>query len=174
MSASYERTPQPMPTTPDCGVPTPGRSGSHDTSLSLVPEVVIGSTISSINALSASVDTHSFAFCAGSTVVLATVNSQLGLDQRLFCVKPDALPAQATPSYYNPATPAKGTGNRGHTSALFRDENTSGSVPSDHDVDSPSKVKSAHRSRSLTSVSLSPSGKFLAIGEVHRWHAGCN
>ncbi|KAL8721518.1 MAG: hypothetical protein Q9225_001817 [Loekoesia sp. 1 TL-2023] len=166
MSASYERTPHPTPTTVDCNIPTSGRSGSHDTGLSLIPEVVIGSTISSINALSASVDTHSFAFCAGSTVVLATVNSQLGLDQRLFCVKPDALPAQATPSYYNPATPAKAAGNSGHTSALFRDENTSGSVPIDHNVDSPSRVKSAHRSRSLTSVSLSPSGKFLAIGET--------
>ncbi|KAL8943364.1 MAG: hypothetical protein Q9211_001003 [Gyalolechia sp. 1 TL-2023] len=134
--------------------------------VSLVPEVVIGSTTSSINGLSAAVDTNAFAFCAGSSVVLAVINSRLGLDQRLFSAKPNASPVQPTPSYYNPSTPTKTGGNRGHPNSLFRDETASSSAPGDQNTDSPTRIKAARRSRRLTSVSLSPSGKFLAIGET--------
>ncbi|KAL8944244.1 MAG: hypothetical protein Q9216_000539 [Gyalolechia sp. 2 TL-2023] len=132
----------------------------------IVPEVIVGLTTSSSNALTAAVDTNAFAFCAGSSVVLAVINSHLGLDQRLFCVKSDALPVQTTPSYYNPATPTKPAGNGGHPSSLARYETVSSSASGDYIIDSPNRNKAAHRSRSLTSVSLSPSGKFLAIGET--------
>ncbi|KAL9596157.1 MAG: hypothetical protein Q9219_005977 [cf. Caloplaca sp. 3 TL-2023] len=98
------------------------------------------------------------------------MNSQLGLDQRLFSARPDALPIQATPSYYNPATPTKAAGNRGHTSSLLRDETFSGSARSDYPADSPSRTKPVHRPRTLTSVSLSPSGKLLAVGEQTGYH----
>ena len=158
-----------MPTNSGRDMATQGRV-SHDKGFSLIPETVIGSTVSSINTLSAAVETEIFAFCAGSAVVLAAVNSQLGLDQRLFCVNPDVLPAQATPSYYNPATPSKAAGNRG---ALFSNEFTSSSTPGDHNTESPSRIRPAHRARCVTSVSLSPSGKHLAIGEVYHQHTGC-
>lgn len=151
-------------------------AGNHVSGFSLVPELVLGSTVSSINALSAAVDTNAFAFCAGPAVILAVVNTRLGLDQRLFCAKADTLPSQATPSYYNPATPTKATANHGYISSLSKDETTPGNVslaPTDQNADSPSRFKSAHRSRSLTSVALSPSGKFLAVGEVHQQHLRC-
>ncbi|KAL8734708.1 MAG: hypothetical protein Q9166_001364 [cf. Caloplaca sp. 2 TL-2023] len=140
--------------------------GNHHGRVSLVVEAVIGSTVSSINAVTAAVDINSFAFCAGSTVVLAVINSQLHLDQRLFRVKPDALPAQATPSYYNPATPLKATGTRNHTNTPSKDESALGNASFDNNADALGKAKASHRSKSLTSVTLSPSGKYLAVGEV--------
>lgn len=159
---------------------TPAREragGGHASGISLVSEFVLGSTISSVNALSAATDTNTFAFCAGPAVILAEVSPQLRLVQRLFFAKPDTLPSQITPSYYNPATPTKATGNRGYTASLSQDELASGNAllaSTDHHADSPSRVTSAHRSRSLTSVALNPSGKLLAIGEVCQRHLRCS
>ncbi|KAL8785376.1 MAG: hypothetical protein Q9213_003382 [Squamulea squamosa] len=148
---------------------TPSRSnagGINSPAVCLVLESVLGSTVSSINALSAAIDTKCFAFCAGSTVVLAEINSELRLNQRFFFVKPDALPAQVTPSYYNPATPTKATGNRALVNVSCKDDSGLSFAPFDCNVDSVGKEKSSHRFRSVTSVALSPSGKYLAIGEV--------
>ncbi|KAL8757341.1 MAG: hypothetical protein Q9184_004227 [Pyrenodesmia sp. 2 TL-2023] len=144
----------------------------HASGISLVSEFVLGSTISSVNALSAATEANSFAFCAGPAVILAEVSPQLELVQRLFSAKPDTLLSQATLSCYNPATPTKATGNRGCTTSLSQDEPASGSpllASTDHHADSPGRVTSAHRSRSLTTVALNPSGKLLAVGEIgHR------
>lgn len=139
--------------------------GGHETGLYFGLEAIIGSTVTSVNALSAAVDSNTFAFCAGSTVVLATIDSQLRLHQRFFNAKPDALPAQATPSYYNPATPTRAAGNRYYTATPSKDDSP-GPASFDANVDVLGKFKPGYRSRSLTSVALSPSGKHLAIGEV--------
>ncbi|KAL9001378.1 MAG: hypothetical protein Q9169_000269 [Polycauliona sp. 2 TL-2023] len=111
----------------------------------------------SINALTAA-DTGCFAFAAGPTIVLADINSPT---RRFFFAKPDSLPAQLTPSYYNPATPTKTTRNR-----TSKEDSLPGVASLDSSVDHPSQAKSSHRSRSLTSVALSPSGQYLAAGEV--------
>lgn len=135
----------------------------------LVLESVIGSTVFSNNALSAA-DANSFAFCAGSFVVLAVINEQLGFDQRLISVKPDALPIQATPTYYNPATPTKATGTRSYVNLPFKDDapfGTALSPPIDHNTDFHGRAKATCRSRNLSCLSLSPSGKFLTVGEVY-------
>ncbi|KAL8774383.1 MAG: hypothetical protein Q9209_001134 [Squamulea sp. 1 TL-2023] len=148
---------------------TPSRSnagGIHSPAVCPVLERVLGSTVTSINALSAAVDTKCFAFCAGSTIVLAEINSELRLNQRFFFVKPDALPAHVTPSYYNPATPTKATGNRALVNISTKDESGPNPASSDYNVDPLGKEKASHRLRSVTSVALSPSGKYIAIGEV--------
>lgn len=169
MSAHTPRSPSTTQTRERAG-------GGLATGISLVSEFVLGSTIFSVNALSAATDTNSFAFCAGPVVVLAEVSPKLRLIQRLFSAKPDTLPLQATPSYYNPATPTKATGNRGYITSLSQDEPASGSAllaSTDPHADSPGRVLSAHRSRSLTCVALNPSGKLLAIGEVCQRHLRC-
>ncbi len=140
--------------------------GSQGLDVSLVLETVLGSTASSINALSAAVDIPSFAFCAGSTAVVAEINSGLRLNQRFFYAKPDALPAQVTPSYYNPATPTKPPGSRAYINTPTKDDSILTIASFDNNIDSCCKGKPSHRSRSLTSVALTPSGKYLAIGEV--------
>ncbi|KAL9054687.1 MAG: hypothetical protein Q9206_003438 [Seirophora lacunosa] len=141
--------------------------GGYAPTFSLAPDLIIGSTISNANTLSAAVDTNFFAFCAGSTVILAAVNARLGLDQRFFNAKPDASPSQITPSYYNPGTPTRASASRSYITSLPRDEVASGGVASgERSVDSSSRVKSAHRSRTLTCVAISPSGRLIAVGEV--------
>ncbi|KAL8848506.1 MAG: hypothetical protein Q9221_006465 [Calogaya cf. arnoldii] len=124
-------------------------------------ETVLGSTGLSINALSAAVDSRCFAFCAGSIVVLADVNS---LETRNFSVKFDKLPAQVTPSFYNPATPTKATSNRAFANTPSKDDSLQ-SIASIDSNDYPGKGKLSHRSRTQC-VALSPAGKYLAIGEV--------
>ncbi len=131
--------------------------------VSVVLETVLGSTGSSINALSAADDTGCFAYCAGSIVVLTDVNS---LTQRFFYANPDALPAQITPSYYNPATPTKATGNRALAHTPYKENSLSSIALSDSSVDYPGKGKLSHRPRSVTCVALSPCGNYLAVGEV--------
>ncbi|KAL8656572.1 MAG: hypothetical protein Q9226_002615 [Calogaya cf. arnoldii] len=123
-------------------------------------ETVLGSTGLSINALSAAADSRCFAFCAGSTVVLADINN-LEQEQRHFLGKPDT---HVTPSYYNPATPTKATSNRGFANAPSKDDSLQ-SIASIDSNDYPGKGKSSHRSRTQC-VALSPAGKYLAIGEV--------
>ncbi|KAL8702020.1 MAG: hypothetical protein Q9224_000220 [Gallowayella concinna] len=140
--------------------------GGHDTRVTSGLETVIGSTVNSVNALSAAVETNTFAFCAGATVVLAAINSQSRLDQRFFSARPDALPAQATRSYYNPATPTKVTGNRNYTATPSKDETISACASFDANGDALGKAKPTYRSRGFTSIALSPSGKYLAVGEV--------
>ncbi|KAL8877887.1 MAG: hypothetical protein Q9198_004187 [Flavoplaca austrocitrina] len=131
--------------------------------VSVVLETVLGSTGSSINALSAADDTGCFAYCAGSIVVLTDVNS---LAQRFFYANPDALPAQITPSYYNPATPTKATGNRALAHTPYKENSLSSIALCDSSVDYPGKGKLSHRPRSVTCVALSPCGNYLAVGEV--------
>ncbi|KAL8953887.1 MAG: hypothetical protein Q9222_000261 [Ikaeria aurantiellina] len=91
----------------------PGQSCSNENGrhtnagVSLDLSRVLGCTVRTNNALCAADDTNTFAYIAGSVVVLASINSDLGFDQRFFIARADALPEQATPSYYNPATPTK-------------------------------------------------------------------
>ncbi len=146
--------------------PSPGPStagSSQAMGVSLTLETVLGSTNPSINTLSAAVDAQCFAFCAGSIVVLSDIQS---LGQRFFYAKPDALPAHVTPSYYNPATPTKATGNRALANTPTKDDSLLSLATFDSNVDHPAKRKLSHRSRSVTSVALSPSGQYLAVGEV--------
>ncbi|KAL8667119.1 MAG: hypothetical protein Q9202_001041 [Teloschistes flavicans] len=132
MSTSHHYTTRLTPTS------TQGRGKlveHNDGSLCFVAEVVIGSSVLSINSLSASTETNTFAFCAGAIVVLAVINSELSLDQRLVCVKPDALPIQATPSYYNHATPTKAAGNRNYINSPFKDDSPFGPALTNNKAD---------------------------------------
>ncbi|KAL9599510.1 MAG: hypothetical protein Q9179_003528 [Wetmoreana sp. 5 TL-2023] len=175
MSTTYQHTPRLTLTPQHRDNLTQGRGRSvdcRDADICLLPETVIGSTISSINGLSAANGINSFAFCAGSIVILAAINTQTGIDQRFFCVRPDALPIQATPTFYNPATPTKAAGNRSYLNSPIKDESPSGTVLQtslDHNADPLARIKSTHRPKSLTSLSLSPCGKYIAVGETgHR------
>ncbi|KAL8738136.1 MAG: hypothetical protein Q9181_001042 [Wetmoreana brouardii] len=175
MSTTYQHTPRLTLTPQHRDNLTQGRGRSvdgGDAGFCLLPEAVIGSTISSINGLSAANGVNSFVFCAGSIVVLAAINTQTGINQRFFYVRPDALPIQATPTYYNPTTPTKAAGNRSYLNSPIRDESSSETVLQtslDHSADSLVRIKATHRPKSLTSLSLSPCGKYIAVGETgHR------
>ncbi|KAL8672765.1 MAG: hypothetical protein Q9168_002791 [Polycauliona sp. 1 TL-2023] len=137
-----------------------GQESVFEMTISLTLETVLGSTSLSINALSAG-NNRCFAFCAGSTIVLTDIITHT---QRYFYA--NALPAQSTPSYYNPATPTKAARNHAFASTPGKDDLIPSIASLDNSADYPGKTKPSHRPRTLTSVALSPSAKYLAVGEV--------
>ena len=130
---------------------------------------VIGTTTDSVNAFDALPGYHSFVCCAGSAVVLSRVDEHLNISQQFFRARPNALPINAIPSFYNPATPpiTPGKVRRGSS---FKDESSrliyNGSL--NHPPSSPSQGRANNPSRETSCVSLSRGGDLMAVGEVNR------
>ena len=149
-----------------------GKSVREDTGLFLSLKTVIGTTTSSVNAFDSDHDSHSFALCAGSAVVLGQVDEKFNVTQRFFRARPDALPTNATPSFYNSPT-AQGTLDSHNRSASSLRDRAHGQSLGDfttenYSTESPGRGKTNKRIRDVTCVSLSPGGKLLAVGEVRK------
>lgn len=128
---------------------------------------VAGNTTSSVNAFDALSEQQTFACCAGSAAVLSRVDEHLNITQQLFRARPNALPINATPSFYNPATPPNTPGKSRHGSPLK--DTGCGVVHNglqDYSSDSPSQGRVNNRSRETSCVSLSRGGNLMAVGEV--------
>ncbi len=146
--------------------PTKQARGSNSLHLSL--NSVVGTTTDSVNAFDALPENHTFVCCAGSAVVLSRVDEHLNITQRLFRARPNTLPINATPSFYNPATPPNTPGKGRHGSPSK--DGSSGLVYNgllDCPSTSPSQGK-AKRSRETSCVSLSRGGSLMAVGEVNQ------
>ena len=130
---------------------------------------VIGTTTDSANAFDSLPEHHTIAYCAGSATVLAQVDEHLNLTQRLFRVKPNASPVNATPPFYNPATPPSSPGKSRYGSHL-KDGGceTIYHRLQDYHSKSPSQIKATNRNRQTSCVSLSRGGDLMAVGEVIR------
>ena len=130
---------------------------------------VAGNTTSSVNEFDALPEHHSFAYCAGSATVLSRVDEHLNITQQLFRAGPNAVPINATPSFYNPATPPNTPGKSRHGSPL-KDRGCGVLYKGllDYPPDSPSQGRVNNRSRETSCVSLSRGGNLMAVGEVNR------
>lgn len=127
---------------------------------------VAGNTTNTVNAFDA-LSEH-YVCCAGSAAVLSRVDERLDITQQLFRVRPNALPINATPSFYNPATPPNTPGKSRHGSPLK--DTGCGIVYNglqDYLPDSPSQGRVKNRSRETSCVSLSRGGNLMAVGEVN-------
>ncbi len=136
--------------------------------LQLSLKSVAGTTTTSVNAFDALPEHHTFVCCAGSAAVLSRVDEHLNITQHLFKAKFNPIPINATPSFYNPATPPSTPGRSRHGSPLK--DGGSGIVYSgllDHSPDSPSQGRANKRSREISCVSLSRGGNLMAVGEVN-------
>ena len=148
-------------------IQSPGRDPSkqareyNDLQLSL--KSVVGSTTNSVNAFDALPDT--FVCCAGSAAVLSLADDHLRITQRLFRARPNVLPINTTPSFYNSATQPSTPGNSRHGSPL-KGEMYNGLQ--DHPPGSPSQRRANNRSREISCVALSRRGNLMALGEVIR------
>ena len=150
---------------------TPTRISRDDSGLQLILKNVIGTTTSSANAFDAVAEHHTFVCCAGPAVILSRVDEKLNIAQRLFRAKPNALPINATPSFYNPSTPPTTPGRGRQGSPLKEGIYGIGSTASlEYSAETQGQSKAGNRSKESTCVSLSRCGKFLAVGEV-RLHA---
>ena len=128
---------------------------------------VVGTTTSSINAFDALLEHNTFAYCAGSAAVLSRVDEELSITQHLFRARPNALPMNATPSFYNSATPPSTPGQSRRGSPLK--DGDCGLIDRglpEYYQGSPNQIRASNRSRETSCVSLSRGDNLMAVGEV--------
>ena len=134
---------------------------------------VIGTTTDSANAFDSLPEYHTIAYCAGSATVLTHVDEQLNLTQRLFRVRPNVSPVNATPAFYNPAnnpaTPPSTPG-KSRYGSHSKDVGYEMIHPGlqDYHSKSPGQIKATNRNRQTSCLSLSRRGDLMAVGEVNR------
>ncbi|RDI82251.1 hypothetical protein Vi05172_g7952 [Venturia inaequalis] len=147
------------------------RHGRNDTGLSL--RHVIGTTASSANSIDALSSTRSLAFTAGAAAVIATFDDQLAFTQRFYRARPNATPLNPSPVIYEPSTPTTPSDHLRRRTATPSLQATGTTVspfgtPGPESNESPGgKTWTAReRVKACTCTSLSPDGKYLAVGET--------
>lgn len=150
------------------GARSPSKS-SHQSSLSL--QTVLGTTTTTPNGFSSHDQSKSFALCAGSAAVLAELDDNASINQRFFRARPSASSVNPTTSFYNQSTPPATPEPKSRCLSHFRSNphlNLPNGSPSGEAVEngSPRTWSSRERIKAVTSVSLSPNGRFLAVGET--------
>ena len=150
-------------------VRSPTRVAHPQASLSL--RKVIGTTSANPTGLASHGASGSLAFCAGSAVVLAELDEQCNISQRFYKAKPTALAVNPTVSFYNGSqgmsTPERRRKSFAPTRTGLESYSPTSSPSRDWLENGGSKTwTSRERIKSATAVSLSPDGRFLAIGET--------
>lgn len=150
------------------GSRSPSKS-SHQSILSL--QTVIGTSTTTPNGFSSHDQSKSFALCAGSAAVLAELDDDANVTQRFFRARPSATSVNPTSSFYNQGTPPSTPDPRSRSLSHIRSNphlNVPNGSPSSElpDNGSPRAWSSRERVKAVTSVSISPNGRFLAVGEV--------
>ncbi|KAL1966114.1 hypothetical protein VTN77DRAFT_4862 [Rasamsonia byssochlamydoides] len=132
------------------GMRSPYKTSPYQSTLSL--QTVIGTTTATPNGFSSHEPTRSFALCVGSAAILAEIDADSTVSQRFFRARPTATPVNPVASFYNqqssPSTP----------------DNRNRSTPAGDSGDR--SWTSRERIKAVTSVALSPNGRFLAMGET--------
>ncbi|CAI7637971.1 unnamed protein product [Penicillium discolor] len=150
------------------GTRSPSKT-SHQSSLSL--QTVIGTTTTTPNGFSSHDQSRSFALCAGSAAVLAELDENDNITQRFFRARPSATSVNPSTSFYNHSTPPATPDPRSRSLSHIRSNphlNLHNGSPSSEAIDSgsPRGWSSRERIKAVTSVSISPNGRFLAVGET--------
>ncbi|KAK3675178.1 hypothetical protein LTR78_005112 [Recurvomyces mirabilis] len=129
----------------------------------------IGSTTASCNGFDCNSSERTFVYAAGAVAVVCQLSEDLKISQRFFKAKPTyAAPArESSLSSLNSPTPIEA---RTRTLGHARENSTTGSpLASSRDwSDSPNgrSATAKDRVKTITSVALSPNGKWLAVGET--------
>lgn len=136
----------------------------HDCHLQL--QTIIGTTTSSPNSFDCHPDIETFTVCAGSAVVVAKVDADLNITQKIFRAKPNVRPINETLSFYNPSTPPATTLRNRLASNSKEGGYGAGHLFEESAGESPGTSQLAKRTREATCISLSSGGTLLAVGEV--------
>lgn len=150
-------------------VRSPNKPAAHQSTLAL--QTVIGSTTASPNGFASHDQSRSFAFCAGSAAVLAELDGEDNVNQRFFRARPSATSVNPMTSFYNQSTPPSTPDSRARPVSSLRSSahtNIPNGSPS-NDVSETQSLRgwsSRERIKAVTSVSISPNGRFIAMGEV--------
>lgn len=171
LGAGIRLAPTPSPFTTNKNSPrSPVKAGRAEATLAL--RTVIGTTTSTANAFDSLPTARCFAYTAGASAVIATVDAQHNISQRFFRARPTTNPINSSSSIYGgPATPTQNE-SRNRAAASLREAGFGTSpLPSPATTewtDSPNNRAwtARERIRAATCVSFSLDGKFLAVGEV--------
>ncbi|KAI7968541.1 hypothetical protein EIK77_006560 [Talaromyces pinophilus] len=147
------------------GTRSPNKPSPYQSVLSL--QTVIGTTTATPNGFSSHEPSRSFALCVGSAAILADIDIDGTVNQRFFRARPSATPVNPVVSFYNqPASPT--TPDNRVRSVASRVGNSGGISPATDWADSSGARTwtSRERIKAVTSVAISPNGRFLAVGEV--------
>jgi WD40 repeat protein len=151
------------------GPRSPQKLNSQSVTLSL--QSITGTTSRTSGGLASHYDSNTFAYCAGSAAVLATVDENGETSCRFFRAQPTASPIHSSLSFYNPSTPTQTSESRRRSVLPLKhgvDERPSYNSPRKvWGDDASSKTWSAReRVKAATCVAVSANGKFLAVGET--------
>ena len=154
------------------GKPTPrSPQKSNGLAASLTLRTVIGTTTESQTGFSCHPGSDTFAFCAGSAVVLGSVDETGQVSQRFFRAEPTSGACNPVFSVYDENTTG-GTPDSRRKSALPTRSGaftvgSTGSPRREWNDEGTSKPWTAKdRVKATTSISLSTDGRFLAVGET--------
>ncbi|KAL2850569.1 WD40-repeat-containing domain protein [Aspergillus pseudoustus] len=139
----------------------------YQSALSL--QTVIGTTTTTPNGFSYHDQSRSFAFCAGSAAVLAELDGNNNANQRFFRARPAANSINPIASFYNQSTPPATPDARSKSFSGVKGASYNGTItPSSEVVEtaSPRVWSSREKVKAVTSVAISPNGRFLALGET--------
>ena len=146
---------------------SPLKPSPYQSTLSL--QTVIGTTTSTPNGFSCHEPSRSFALCVGSAAILAEIEFDSSINQRFFRARPTANAVNPVVSFYNPASAPSTPDNRSRSTLAGRSNGTlyGASSPADWGDANGSKTwTSRERIKAVTSVAISPNGRFLSVGEV--------
>jgi hypothetical protein len=140
-------------------------------SSSLSLETVLGSTTSTPCGFDCLPSSRLFAYCAASSVVLGRVDDDFSITRRYFRANPTASSLNPSVSFYHNPTPAGTPEARSRSFASSKTVNGATASPAQLSADRADAANSRtwtsrDRIKACTSVSLSPDGKMLAVGEV--------
>ncbi|KAE8358477.1 WD40-repeat-containing domain protein [Aspergillus caelatus] len=148
---------------------TPNKAPQHQATLSL--QTVIGTTTTSPHGFSSHDQSKSFAICAGSAAILAELDEAGNVNQRFFRARPSASSVHPVTSFYHqstpPSTPDTRTRPLSGVKSTAHNAILSGSPANELAESNSSRAwSSRERVKAVTSVSISPNGRFLAVGET--------
>ncbi|KAH7398864.1 WD40-repeat-containing domain protein [Phaeosphaeria sp. MPI-PUGE-AT-0046c] len=163
--------PSPSPFFRNTPLRSPVKPTRADVSLAL--RQVVGTTATSANAFDSLPSANSFAYTAGAAAVVATVDGHHKVSQRFYRARPTTNPINASASVYGgPSTPTQNE-SRNRTAVSLREAGFGASPlasPAANDwSDSPGSRgawTARDKIKAATCVSLSPDGRFLAVGET--------
>ena len=148
---------------------TPTTIKQAEPTLSLVLRKVLGSTTTSSSGFDARPGASSFALCAGSTAIVASIDDKLNITQKFFRTQPSPLRSHHLPSYNDSPTASNTPESYSrHASSLRRKTfapRSIGSPQVEPDVSS-GRANIRQKTRAASCVSLSSDGRLLAVGEV--------
>ncbi|KAL2788984.1 WD40-repeat-containing domain protein [Aspergillus keveii] len=139
----------------------------YQSALSL--QTVIGTTTTTPNGFSYHDQSRSFAFCAGSAAVLAELDDNNNANQRFFRARPSTNSINPITSFYNQSTPPATPDARTKSLSSIKTVTYNGiNTPSSEAIEaaSPRVWSSREKVKAVTSVAISPNGRFLALGET--------